>query len=255
MHGRRHFDPRRPLTAAAPMSTLSDATRDLMRHRLYVVLAAVFLTALLVANMVGGKFFHLGDLGISCGVIPFPITFLLTDVVNEYYGRRGARFLTLVGMAMLVFAFVVLQVACALPPAANTPIAQDAFVAVFGMSPRFFAASILAYLLGQLIDIQAFTWFKRITHERRLWLRATGSTAISQVFDTLVVNITALYGVTSATGAPIALTTILGWAGMAYLYKMVVAVVLTPLLYVAHAVVTDRLGLRPADVDGPAPAG
>lgn len=228
---------------------LADAGRELLRHRLFVVLAAVFLTALLVANMIGGKFFHIGELGISCGVIPFPITFLLTDVVNEYYGRRGARFLTLVGMGMLVFAFVVLQIACALPPAANTPIAQDAFVAVFGMSPRFFAASILAYLLGQLIDIQAFAWFKRITQERRLWLRATGSTAISQVFDTLVVNILALYGASAATGEPIALSTILGWAGMAYVYKMIVAVVLTPLLYVAHAVVTDRFGQRPAAVD------
>jgi uncharacterized integral membrane protein (TIGR00697 family) len=212
------------------------------RHKLYLGLSATFLTSLLVADMTAGKFFSVGGLDVSVGVIPFPITFLLTDVVNEYYGSRGARFLTAVGALMLVFAFAIIVVARVLPVSPHSPISQDAFDAVFGLSFRFFAASLFAYLVGQLADIQAFRLTKRLTRNRHLWLRATGSTAISQIVDTTVVNVTALVGILPAAE-------IVEVTAFNYGYKMIAAVLLTPLLYVAHGIVTRRLGVDPAPVE------
>jgi len=198
---------------------LSRLTR--LRHQLYVILVCIFLTALLVADMTAGKFFAFGGLAISVGVIPFPITFVLTDVVNEYYGRRGARLLTVLGMAMLVFAFSIIFLARELPVASVSPIPQPAFDQVFGLSFRFFSASLVAYTLGQLTDIYAFQFYKRMTESRHLWLRATGSTALSQVIDTSVVTFVALTG-TLPVGE------IAKVAALSYAYKMIVAVLLTP---------------------------
>jgi len=224
-------------SAAVPLHAAPHAAP--VHGRLLLGLAAIFLTALLIAGVTAGKFFELGGLAISVGVIPFPITFVLTDVVNEYYGRRGARLLTFVGMAMLVFAFAIIAMARALPVAGNSPIPQPAFDAVFGQSFRFFAGSLVAYTLGQLTDIYAFQFYKRLTQSRHLWLRATGSTALSQVIDTTVVTWVALAGMLS-TGE------IFKVIVASYLYKVAVAITLTPLCYLAHNIVTDRLGMPPA---------
>ena len=219
-----------------------------LKNRVYLVLCATFLTALLIADVTAGKFFRAGTLAISVGVIPFPITFVLTDVVNEYYGRRGARLMTAIGGAMLVFAFLMITAARALPVADASPISQASFVAVFGMSWRFFGASLGAFLLGQFADIQAFHLVKRITRSRHLWLRATGSTAISQVVDTVFVNGAALAG-TLAAGEIVKVT------AASYAYKMAVAILLTPVLYFVHDLLTARLGLAAAPPDPPAGAG
>lgn len=225
-----------PTTAEAPHLASSASP---IHERLFVVLAGIFLTALLIADVTAGKFFALGGMAISVGVVPFPITFVLTDVVNEYYGRRGARLLTFVGMAMLVFAFLIISVARALPVADSSPIPQAAFDAVYGQSFRFFAGSLVAYTLGQLTDIYAFQFYKRLTQSKHLWLRATGSTAISQTIDTTVVTSVALAGMMPAMD--------IGKVILAsYLYKMVVAITLTPLCYLAHNIVTDKLGMPPA---------
>lgn len=210
-----------------------------LKMRLYLALVATFLTALLIADVTAGKFFQAGSLSISVGIIPFPITFVLTDLVNEYYGRSGARLMTAVGAAMLVFAFLLITTARLLPAAENSPIPQESFVAVFGMSWRFFGASFFAFLLGQLADIQAFHVVKRITQSRLLWLRATGSTAISQVVDTVFVNFAALAGLETISN----IAKITAWS---YAYKMAVAILLTPLLYAAHQMFTARLGIEAA---------
>lgn len=215
---------------------------DQLKTRLYLALVATFLTALLIADVTAGKFFRAGSLSISVGIIPFPITFVLTDIVNEYYGREGARLMTIVGGAMLMFAFAMITVARILPVADNSPISQVSFAAVFGMSWRFFGASFGAFLLGQFADIQAFHFVKRITQSRLLWLRATGSTAISQVVDTFFVNVAALAGLVAAG-------TIAKIIVVSYLYKMAVAILLTPLLYAAHGFFTTRYGFVPAPAE------
>lgn len=212
-----------------------------IRDRIYLFLLATFLTALLVADVTAGKFFELGGMEISVGVIPFPLTFILTDVVNEYYGRRGARTLTIIGAAMLIIGFGIIFISRALPVSPRSPVPGPAFDAVFGVSYRFFGASLLAFLVGQLADIQAFHFVKRVTQSRHLWLRACGSTAISQVVDTAVVNFAALYGTLS-------LGEIAEVAVFSYGYKMAAAVTLTPLLYAAHGVFTRYFGLEPMPV-------
>ncbi len=212
------------------------------RQKLYIVLTCIFVTSLLTADIVAGKYFQIGGLSISVGVIPFPIAFLLTDIVNEYYGRKGARFLTAVGMAMIVFAFAIIMLARALPVSDISPVPQQAIDSVFGLSARLFGASLLAYLISQFVDIYSFHFAKKITNSRHLWLRALGSTVLSQVVDTVFVTFGSLLG-TVPVGKILVITL---WS---YLYKVSVAAVLTPLCYLAHDIITDRLGIEPASVD------
>lgn len=208
-----------------------------LKTKIFLTLSAIFVTSLLVADVIAGKFFTIGGLEVSVGVIPFPITFLLTDVVNEYYGRKGARLLTGIGAAMLVFGFCIIFLARALPTSPGSPVSKAAFDGVFGVSYNFFFASLIAYLFGQFADINAFHITKRITHNRLLWLRATGSTAISQVFDTAIVSVAALYAIMPAGQ----IAKVAFWS---YAYKMTVAIILTPFLYAIHDLLTRRWGLE-----------
>lgn len=212
------------------------------RHRLYIVLCSIFVTSLLVADIVAGKFFTLTLLEqaitMSVGTVTFPIAFLLTDIVNEYYGRRGARLMTGVGMGMLVLGFSIITAARFLPVAEGSPIPQSAMDAVFGISWRLFGSSLAAYLISQFVDIYTFHMVKSVTESRHLWLRAIGSTALSQVVDTVAVNLGALAGMMPFS--EIVTITI-----YSYLYKLVVAVLLTPLCYVAHELITRRYGIEP----------
>lgn len=218
------------------------------RHQLYLVLVSLFVTCLLVADIVAGKSFVLGDLSMSVGTVTFPIVFVLTDIVNEYYGRPGARFMTAVGMAMLVIAFALITGARLLPVhPTDSWVSQESFDNVFGITFRFFGASLAAYLISQIVDIQFFHALKSITESRHLWLRAIGSTAISQVVDTFVVNFGAQIGHLPASR-------ILEITIASYFYKILVALMLTPLCYLAHGIITRRMGIEPAPIDEKAAA-
>lgn len=218
-------------------------------QRVYVVCAGVFLTALVVAEATAGKFFTaytlpraVTILGVefpaivmTAGVLAFPVTFLVTDIVNEYFGRAGIRFLTVLGVAMVVFEFALLQGALAVPTATISPVPDDAFRSVFGTTTRVIVGSLAAYLVGQLVDIAVFHRLRRATRGRHLWLRATGSTLSSQFLDTLVVLTVAFAGQLSA-GEILAITL------FNYSYKVGIAVALTPLVYAAHAGIDRYLG-------------
>ncbi len=207
-------------------------------QKLYMVLAGIFISSLLLGDMVGGKFFQYGNVRLSVGIIPFPVTFVLTDVINEFYGARGARFITYVAMAMAVYAFLVLQLAIGLPVAAGSPVSQDQFNAVFGFGARLFVASLIAFLVSQLADISIFHVFKRLTHSRMIWLRSTGSTAVSQLADTVTINFILLAG---RMPAPEIVKIVVD----SYVYKFIVAVALTPAIYALHAVVVRIFRLHP----------
>jgi uncharacterized integral membrane protein (TIGR00697 family) len=211
------------------------------RHQIYLVLTGIFVTSLLVADLVAGKYFQLGPLEMSVGTVTFPIAFLLTDIVNEYYGQKGARFMTAVGMGMLVLAFALVAFARALPPSAGTFIPEDAFQAVFGMAPRLIFASLTAYLISQFVDIYTFHVVKRVTQSKHLWARAIGSTVLSQVVDTVAVNFGVMLGA-RPLGEIVQIT---AWS---YLYKIAVAIALTPLCYLAHEIITTRLGIEPMPI-------
>lgn len=218
-------------------------------QKVYVVCAAVFLTALVIAEATAGKFFVAFDLPapvtilgvafpsvvMTAGVIAFPVTFVVTDVMNEYFGKDGIRFVTYVGLAMVVFAFGLLQIALAVPTAPNSPVPDAAFDAVFGTTSRVIVASLIAYLIGQLVDITLFHRLRRLTGGRHLWLRATGSTLGSQFLDTFIVLAVAFAG-QLALGEIVAITL------FNYGYKVVIAVAITPLVYLAHALIDRYLG-------------
>jgi uncharacterized integral membrane protein (TIGR00697 family) len=210
------------------------------RLTLYSILSSVFLTALILAETTGGKLIQvaLGEdlvFTLTMGVIPFPITFLVTDIINEYYGRKGIRFITLVGMGMVLFALLILQIDMLVPAAAISPVSDRAFNEVFGVSTRIILGSLTAYLLGQLADIAIFHFIREKTGGRFLWLRATGSTIVSQFLDSFVVLFIAFLG-------PLSAGQIVGIGFTNYVYKFMVAVAVTPLLYIVHALVDRYLG-------------
>ena len=217
------------------------------KQRLFVYLTGIFVAALLVSDLIGGKFFRVGGLDFSVGMIPFPLTFLLTDIVNEFYGTEGARRLTYVGLCTAVFVFVVINVAIALPTSPESPLAGDVFKNVIGSSVRLYIASLFAYLVGQLLDISIFLFVRRITGERFLWLRSTGSTVVSQAIDSLTVSVVFLWGTRS-------LAFILRTARNGYVVKLVLAVGLTPVIYLGHGILHRYLHVKEVLVKDPAPA-
>lgn len=209
--------------------------RDVNRkERLFLWLGGLFVAALIVADLIGGKFFRLAGHDLSAGMLAFPLTFVLTDVVNEFYGARGARRITFLGLGTALFAFGIIQIAIALPPSPESPLPHEVFRSTFGWSTRLYVASLSAYVVGQLLDIGVFTALRRITRHRMLWLRATGSTLVSQLIDTLVVSFVLLSGA-KPTGF------IVGVARDSYAVKIVVALSLTPVIYLAHGAVQRYL--------------
>jgi uncharacterized integral membrane protein (TIGR00697 family) len=223
------------------------------RLKLFVVLAGLFITSLLVGDLIGGKLYQtqVGDLTltISVGMIPFPIVFLLTDLINEFYGRQAARFVTLVGFIMAWFTIAVLSVAQIVPWApmtrdpAWTGFTQSTFDNIFLGSRWILICSTVAYLIGQLIDISIFHFLRKRLHGRFLWLRATGSTAVSQLIDTIVIQILVWRGVMPSFGDIVSII------ATSYLVKVVAAIALTPVIYAGHALVERGLGLEPYRAD------
>src|SRR6185295_16050716 len=164
------------------------------KQRVFVWLAALFVAALVTGDFVGGKFFVLFGRNFSAGIIPFPLTFVLTDVVNEFYGKHGARRLTFAGLTAAIFVWAVINIALALPTSSKSPIPDAVFRSAFGTSSRLYLASLTAYTVGQLLDIFVFGVLRRVTGHRFLWLRATGSTVLSQMIDSLTVSFVFLVG-------------------------------------------------------------
>lgn len=218
------------------------------RHRLFLVLAATFITCLIVGDIIGGKLVQTNIAGFqfttTVGMLPFPVTFLLTDVLNEFYGKKAARFVTLVGFGLAVLAFIVIAIAGAIPiaPMAQasdwTGVTDSAFNNVFLGSQRMLIASLCAYLAAQFVDIGVFHGLKRLSNNQHLWLRATGSTVVSQLIDTITINFVAWTGMMSVEQ-------IVNIIFSAYGLKILIAVGLTPIVYLCHGVVQRGLGLEP----------
>jgi queuosine precursor transporter len=215
------------------------------RNKLFLTLAGIFITALLVGDLIGAKLTSAPLVGLlSVGIIPFPITFVLTDLLNEFYGKQAARTVTWVGFFMTLFCFAILTIALAVPWAPETTAAdwqgltQPHFDAVFGGSRRILFASLVAYLTSQFVDIAVFHALRQRTEGRMLWLRATGSTLVSQLIDTALIQSLAWWGVLPATK-------IFELILSSYLVKVLVAVGLTPVIYAGHGFVERVLKVPP----------
>lgn len=223
-------------------------------QKLFTVCAGIFITALVIAEATASKLFTVVNLPftisilgtefdsviMTAGVIAFPITFIVTDLLNEYYGVKGIRFVTLLGMAMIIFEFVILYIARMVPTAPISPVPGEAFETVFGASGRIIIASLIAYLIGQLADISLFHWLRRKTQGKHLWLRATGSTFGSQFLDTFLV-------LAIAFGGQMSMAQIVAITLFNYVYKFIVAIVITPVIYGAHHIMDAYLGEEQAE--------
>ena len=241
------------------MSALFDRSQ-----KLFLVLAGFFVANAILAEFIGVKIFALedtlgvtpfewnlfgqsGSLSFTAGTLLWPVVFVLTDVVNEYYGKRGVRLISWLAVVLIIYGFVFAYAAIALAPAGwwvtvaqgqGVPDYQAAFAAVFGQGLWTIAGSVTAFLLGQLIDVSIFHRIRRATGERWVWLRATGSTAVSQLFDSFIV----LYIAFVLGPQQWSISLFLAVGTVNYLYKMCAAVALIPAIYAMRAGIARYLG-------------
>jgi uncharacterized integral membrane protein (TIGR00697 family) len=197
------------------------------KDRFFVYLTALFVAALVTGDFVGGKFFVVFGHTFSAGIVPFPLTFVLTDLVNEFYGTHGAKRITMAGLGAAVFVWAVITLALHLPTSPDSPISDSVFRGAFGTSARLYVASLTAYIIGQFLDIAIFHGLRRLTGHHLLWLRSTGSTVLSQIVDSVAVSFVFLLG-----SKPMPF--IINNAAHNYLGKLAMAILLTPVIYAGH---------------------
>ena len=234
------------------VSTHDNIKINQRRQWLFVFLAGLFVTNAITAELISNKLIEipfsinlggnqLGPFVTIVGVIPWPIVFLLTDVLNEFYGAKAVRRLSWITAILIAYCFIIVSVALALPAKEipGSSLATDAeFSKVFGQAQMVIVGSIAAFLFSQLLDALLFQRIKARTGNKMIWLRSTGSTVISQAIDTVVV----LYIGFVLPGA-------LGWkefftiAPTNYFLKLLIALALTPLIYLLHYVVGRYLGV------------
>lgn len=240
--------------------------------RLFIILGGFFIANALIAEIIGVKIFSLektlgieplnirllgNDLSVNltAGVLLWPVVFIMTDLINEYYGRKGVRFLSFLTAGLILFAFIIFYGAMGLTPAdffitskqgSGVPDMEKAYESVLGQGSRIIIGSLIAFLISQVIDAFTFYKIKKATGEKKLWLRATGSTLISQFIDSYVVLFIAFY-IGSRIGAaegdfkwPFSLFIAVGTIN--YIYKVIVAVILTSVIYLIHGWIERYLG-------------
>lgn len=230
-----------------------DSSSDPLYERLYLILAALFIAALVACNLIFQKFFtwELSIFGwqhtfqLSVGILPYPLTFLVTDILSEIYGRERATRVVTSGLFASCFVLGLIFVADVVPAASWSPVDEATFSRVFGLSWVAVTASMAAYLVAQYMDIRFFLFWRRLTRGRHLWLRNNASTISSQVLDTAVVN--GLLVVMGAAGMTWSRFPELFWNGV--LFKWVVALADTPLFYAAVLFLRKRFPLEVADVE------
>ena len=199
----------------------------------FLVLAGFFITNAIVAELIGGKLVQFfGLFTQSIGIILWPVIFLLTDLINEYYGKDGVRKLTYITVGLISFTFILLTIALHIPATSFSPVSDDVFKTVFGQSQWIIVGSIVAFLFSQLIDVYVFWAFKKVTGNRHIWLRATGSTMVSQLVDTFVVQFIAF-----VLPGKWPFSEFLTNASWGYAFKLLVALALIPMIYLGHYVI------------------
>lgn len=240
--------------------------------RLFIILGGFFIANAMIAEFMGVKIFSLeGTLGLkdahipifgghfsfnlTAGVLLWPVVFIMTDIINEYYGTKGVKFLSYLTIGLVTYAFVMFSGAIQLKPAAfwqsndylaqNVPDANQAYKGVFGQGMWIIIGSMVAFLVGQVLDVMIFHKIKRMTGEKSIWLRATGSTLVSQLIDSFVVLFIAFYvgpRIQTGQGTPWSIQQLMITGTGNYIYKFVVAIILTPVIYLVHGWIEKYLG-------------
>ncbi|MCU0422500.1 MAG: queuosine precursor transporter [Bacteroidia bacterium] len=237
--------------------------KESKRTILYLVLGSFFIANAIIAEFVGVKIFSveetlgikpftlqlLGDtysFNMTAGVLLWPVVFVMTDIINEYYGKNGVRLFSYIAAVLISYAFIAVYATIHTAPAgfwvtkqtaSGVINMQEAFSQVFGQGLWIIIGSLVAFLFGQLVDVYTFHFIKTKTGDKGLWLRSTGSTLVSQFIDSFVVLIIAFY-----IGGNWPLKLVLAVGVVNYIYKFIVAVLLTPVLYLVHAGIDRYLG-------------
>lgn len=210
---------------------------------LFLVLTALFVAALITANLIFQKFFRWNPFGLwefelSAGIIPYPVTFLVTDIISEIYGRKMANRVVLAGLFASLFMLLIIVVASIAPATDFSPVSDAQFDTVFGFTFVAVAASLVAYLLAQFLDVQIFHFWKRKTKGKHLWFRNNASTFSSQFVDTFTVLLLLctfgviewkLFGLLLLNG---------------YMFKVMVALLDTPVIYLIVWGIRKKFGLK-----------
>lgn len=222
------------------------AVQKFSSDRIYLILGALFITSLVVSNLIFQKFFYWDFFGlyrfeISVGVLPYPITFLITDSISEVYGKKKANQVVTLGIFASVFSLLIIMVADAVPSTSWSPVSNEIFTDVFGATTIAVGASMMAYLLAQYVDIYIFHFWKKLTRGKHLWLRNNFSTFLSQFVDTfVVVFLLSVFG---------ELKWELFWGLLlsGFLFKVLIAVIDTPFLYLIVYFLRKKFNLEPGE--------
>ena len=212
-------------------------------QKLFLILSGIFIAALVSCNLIFQKFFSWTPFGlytfeISVGIIPYPITFLVTDIISEVYGKKKANEVVLAGLFSSIFVLLIVMIANSVSATIWSPINNETFSNVFGLTGIAVGASMLAYLLAQFIDIRIFHFWKKLTKGKHLWLRNNASTFVSQLVDTATIIIL------------LCLTGAIAWDKFwillinGFLFKVIMALLDTPILYLVISLIRKKFSLK-----------
>lgn len=246
-------------------------TLEQRKQNVFVWLTVIFIANAILAEIIGVKIFSFEqlmgwapaqiplvgglklDINLSAGVVLWPIVFILTDLVNEYFGRAGVRKITFLSVGAIAYVFLILYIVTGLPPAGfwvesntldlsgNPYNINTAFSSIFTQGMNIIFASLTTFIISQFLDATIFHHFRRITGNRLIWLRATGSTFVSQLVDSFLILFLAFYVLGNWS-----IQQVISVGIIQYLYKISAAVILTPLIYLAHNMIDQYLGEKEA---------
>ncbi len=249
-----------------------NASLELKKNNLFLLLAGIFITNALLAEILGVKIFSLEqtlgfepaqihvfgtfilDFNLTAGVMLWPAVFITTDIINEYFGKKGVKKISFLTIGLIVFSFIIIFLVTSLAPAnfwlginasdasGNTFNVNYAYNMIFRQGMGIIVGSLIAFLIGQLLDVYVFQKLRKITGSKMIWLRATGSTLVSQFVDSFVVLGIAFYLLGNWS-----LEQVIAVGIINYIYKFAVAILLTPVIYIAHHFIDNYLGKAYSD--------
>lgn len=211
----------------------------------YIILAGIFITNAIVAELTGGKLIQIGPFIMSIGILPWPIVFITTDIINEHFGRDGVKKLSFITAGLIAYCILVLFIGTKIPAfETGETVNDEQFYAVFGQGLFIMVASIIAFLVSQLIDVSIFWFLRNKTGKKMIWLRSTGSTIFSQLIDSFIVT-----GIAFWLTGKITTTQYINMSATGYVFKLILAVVLTPLIYLGHYAIEKYLNEPDTETD------
>ena len=240
------------------------------KQHLFIILTGIFLTNAVLAELIGNKIFSFEQtvgiepnsinifgfypaFNLTAGVVIWPVVFIFTDITNEYFGKQGVRKMSLLAVAMITYSFFVIWIVSGLSPAefwlnVNTSDPQGnpfdvnyAFNTIFLQSNRIIVGSLVAFLIGQVLDVLVFQQLRKLAGGKMIWLRATGSTLVSQLVDSFVVLFLAFYFL-APEGLNWSISQVMSVGTSNYIYKFFIALTITPVIYLAHWIIDRYLG-------------